>query len=110
MAALYRANREFLARSVPSGDDSFYGTDGQRRALEKAERERAADAGYRFVIEVDGVAAGVLSVSRITRGPFQNAGLGYWVAEPLNGRGVATRAVGLICEWGFGEAGLHRRE
>jgi ribosomal-protein-alanine N-acetyltransferase len=110
IAALYRANREFLARFVPPGDDSFYRTDGQRRALEKAERERAADAGYRFVIEVDTAAAGVLSVSRITRGPFQNAGLGYWVAESLNGRGVATRAVGLICEWGFGEAGFHRLE
>ena len=32
------------------------------------------------------------------------------MAKRLNGRGVATRAVQLVCEWGFGEAGLHRLE
>ena len=28
----------------------------------------------------------------------------------LNGRGIASRAVALVCEWGFGTAGLHRIE
>lgn len=110
IAALYRANRDFLAPFDPARDDDFFRTEGQRRVLEQAERDRRSDAGYRFVIEADGAAAGMLSVSRITRGPFQNAGLGYWVAEPLNGRGVATEAIAQVCRWGFGEAGLHRLE
>ena len=49
-------------------------------------------------------------MSRITRGPFQNGGIGYWVSEELNGRGVGTAAVARVCEWGFGEGRLHRLE
>lgn len=110
IAALYRANREFLAPFEPIRDEEFFRTEGQRRVLEQAERERRADTGYRFVIEADDLAAGMLSVSRITRGPFQNAGLGYWVAEALNGRGVATEAIAQVCRWGFEQSGLHRLE
>jgi ribosomal-protein-alanine N-acetyltransferase len=107
---LYAANRAFLTPFDPARSERFYTPEGQRASLEQLERDRKAGAGYRFLIEAGGEPAGVISVSRITRGPFQNAGLGYWVAKRLNGRGVATRAVQLVCEWGFGEAGLHRLE
>jgi [ribosomal protein S5]-alanine N-acetyltransferase len=110
LAALYAENREFLEPFDPPRPEDFATTAWQRRDLRALEGERAADRLERFLIEADGDAAGTISVSRITRGPFQNAGLGYWVAERLNGRGVATRAVGLVCEWGFGEAGFHRLE
>jgi RimJ/RimL family protein N-acetyltransferase len=36
--------------------------------------------------------------------------LGYVVAPAARGRGVASRAVGLLTEWGLGELGLHRVE
>ncbi len=29
------------------------------------------------------------------------AEVGYWLLEPARGRGVARRAVGLLCEWAF---------
>ena len=107
---LYTANRAFLAPFDPARPDDFFTIEGQRRSLRQLERDRAADAGYRFLIEADGQPAGVISVSRITRGAFQNAGLGYWVTQRMNGRGVATEAVRQVCEWGFGEARLHRLE
>ena len=110
LAALYTANREFLEPFDPPRPDGFTTAVSQRRELKALERERAADRLERFLIEADREPAGVISVSRISRGPFQNAGLGYWVVERLNGRGIATRAVGLVCEWGFGQAGLHRLE
>jgi RimJ/RimL family protein N-acetyltransferase len=34
--------------------------------------------------------------------------VGYWLAAPARGRGVATRAVRLMCEWAFGELDLAR--
>jgi RimJ/RimL family protein N-acetyltransferase len=34
--------------------------------------------------------------------------VGYWLARPARGRGHATRAVGLICKWGFSALGLER--
>lgn len=36
------------------------------------------------------------------------AEVGYWLAARARGRGHATRAVRLICEWGFRELELHR--
>ena len=110
LARLYASQRAFLSPFDPPRPDSFYSLEGQRLELELLERERANDRLYRFLIEADGEPAGAISVSRITRGPFQNGGLGYWVAQELNGRGVATRAIGRVCDWGFGTAGLHRLE
>jgi RimJ/RimL family protein N-acetyltransferase len=34
--------------------------------------------------------------------------VGYWVAAPARGRGVATRAVRLLCAWAFAELPLAR--
>jgi [ribosomal protein S5]-alanine N-acetyltransferase len=90
LAALYTANRDFLEPFDPPRSEGYGTAASQRRHLREP--------------------AGVISVSRISRGPFQNAGLGYWVVERLNGRGIATRAVGLVCDWGFREAGFHRLE
>ncbi len=39
---------------------------------------------------------------------FQNAYLGYSIAQRWNGHGFATEAVGQALEYAFGEAGLHR--
>jgi RimJ/RimL family protein N-acetyltransferase len=36
------------------------------------------------------------------------AEVGYWLAREARGQGHATRAVGLICRWGFGVLGLER--
>lgn len=49
-------------------------------------------------------------MSNIVYGPFQSAHLGYWVAERLSGRGLATKGVGEVIEFAFGEFGLHRLE
>ena len=38
----------------------------------------------------------------------QSAELGYWLAEPFWGRGIATRAVDAIVEYAFNELGLKR--
>jgi [ribosomal protein S5]-alanine N-acetyltransferase len=110
LAALFTANREFMAPSDPQRPEDFYTPEGQRRSLRQLERDRPMDMGERFLIEVDGRPGGVISVSRVFRGPFQNAGIGYWVAQELNGRGVATEAVRQVCAWGFGPARLHRIE
>ena len=38
------------------------------------------------------------------------ASIGYWTVEPARGRGVASRAVAALTDWGFRELGLHRVE
>jgi RimJ/RimL family protein N-acetyltransferase len=36
--------------------------------------------------------------------------IGYWLAADARGRGVATRAVRLVCEWAFRDLGLVRMQ
>jgi len=36
--------------------------------------------------------------------------VGYWLARDARGQGHVTRAVGLICRWGFDSLGLERLE
>jgi [ribosomal protein S5]-alanine N-acetyltransferase len=102
LSAVYRANRRFLAPWEPVREDTFFTALGQRERLEGIRN------GYPCVIEHDGQIVGMVSLSAIERGPAQTANLGYWVAQAMNGRGVATRAVGLMIDTAFGELGLHR--
>jgi len=108
LSEAYRVNRRFLAPWDPIRDDSFFTAEGQRVHLANVVRDMDSGAVYRCVIEYDGRIVGMVSLSAIERGPAQTANLGYWVAEAVNGRGVATRAVGLMVETAFGELGLHR--
>lgn len=110
VAALYRAEREFLAPFEPVRSGSFFTEAGQRRLLERTAELRAVGAGERFLILSNGGIAGILSVSNIIRDCFQSATLGYFVALSHNGRGVATEAVRLAVEWAFEDVALHRLE
>jgi ribosomal-protein-alanine N-acetyltransferase len=40
--------------------------------------------------------------------PARYGEIGYWVAAPARGRGVATRALTLLRDWAAGELGLER--
>ena len=96
-------NREFLAPSGPARDDGFFTVDGQREVIEN---ERT----LRFAILFGDRIAGTVILWNIVHGPFQSATLGYWIAERLSDRGLATKAVGEVVEMAFGELGLHRLE
>lgn len=63
-----------------------------------------------FVIEVDGQLAGQITVGNVVRGALLSAWVGYWVASPLTGGGVATAALALTLDHCFGPVGLHRVE
>ena len=55
----------------------------------------------------DGRVLGGVGLSRISLGN-RSAEVGYWVARPERGRGVATRATALMVAWGFESLGLER--
>lgn len=63
-----------------------------------------------LVIEVDGRYAGQITLGNILRGPLQSAWIGYWVAGPFTGGGVATAAVAQLTDHAFGPMGLNRLE
>jgi RimJ/RimL family protein N-acetyltransferase len=63
-----------------------------------------------FAIEsLDGELLGFAAFVRLDLADRQGE-IGYIVAPPARGRGVATRMLRLLTEWGFGELGLERIE
>jgi [ribosomal protein S5]-alanine N-acetyltransferase len=103
IARLLRENREFLAPFEPLRDERFFTSEGQRERIE-------ANSPGAFAIIVDGAIVGGVTISDLAYGTFRSAHLGYWVAQRLNARGLATQAVGEAAEIAFGELALHRLE
>ncbi len=112
LLALRLSNRDFMAAYEADRSDAFFTRAGQAREIALDTEAWAAGAGYAFAI-VDRLSAadrliGRIALSNVVRGPWQNATLGYWVDLAANGRGHATNAVHLLCEFAFEHAGLHR--
>ena len=106
LAALYLANRDFLAPFEPARLPEFFTADGQRRRLER----QLADGTHPFAI-LDGEAiAGTINLFRIFRHGPASGVIGYWIDRVRNGRGLATGAVGEILPYAFGPLDLHRVE
>lgn len=63
-----------------------------------------------FMIMVDGVLAGQITIGNVLRGSLRSAWVGYWVDSEVTGGGVATAATALVVDHGFRHAGLHRVE
>lgn len=106
------SNREFLAPFEAERDASFFTRSAQAREISLDADAWASGIGYAFaVLDVSTGAdelIGRIALSNVVRGPWQNATLGYWIAEGRNGRGHATAAVHLACVFAFDHGGLHR--
>ena len=78
------------------------------RLLERVDDERH-DA--RLVCLLDGGAiVGVINLSEIVRGAFQNAFLSYAAVSGYERQGLMSEGLQLMLERAFGELGLHRLE
>ncbi|MFI5493432.1 GNAT family N-acetyltransferase [Actinoplanes sp. NPDC051859] len=105
---LLSTNRKFLHGWMPAGDEGA--SDEKDRASVPAIVAECAAGGKWFgFIELDGKPVGALSM-RIQRDLTQTAAIGYWVAEQVNGQGVASAAVEKAVEMAFGDFGLHKVE
>ena len=102
-------DRDFLAPWEPLRDDSSFTLDGQRQEIDSALRRHQQGASLPHVITDEaGRVVGRITLSGVTRGPFQSCSVGYWVSERANGRGLATAALRDIIRIAFEDMGLHR--
>ena len=108
LSDLETANRAYILRGGPVRPDSYVTPDGQRAAISTLLRAHDAGTAVPFVIQVDGVVVGRITISGIVRGPFHSGNVGYWLAEEAAGRGVATTALGELVLRAFGDLNLHR--
>jgi [ribosomal protein S5]-alanine N-acetyltransferase len=105
IAALYVANRDFLAPFEPDRTEEFFTPAFQRRRIDTAGEDH-----WRWGIVHADRLAGMVVLADVLRGALQVGNVGYWVDRKHNGRGLASAAVADVIEFSFREAGLHRLE
>ncbi len=109
LVELRRRTRHFNAPFEPRRSEGFFTAAGQRAEILRDRDEWVVDRMYAFaIVERDGRIRGRIGLANIVRGAWDNATLGYFVDEAVNGRGYATEAVALILRFAFGPCRLHR--
>lgn len=104
-------NRAFFEAHINARPAGYYSAEGVRAAIETARREAEDDRGYQFLLrDAGGTLVGRVNLSRVRRAHFHSADLGYRVAEPHQGRGVAREGVRQLLALAFGELKLVRIE
>ena len=104
-------NRAFFERTIPGRGDAYYDIAAVLETIERNVEERRRGTDFMYAIrDGDGGIVGRINLVEVQRGPVQGAEIGYRIGERYNGRGYATRAVGLVAEEAFGALGLHRLE
>ena len=82
-------------------------TQDAHRVIQARRADRRAGTGFSFAIlqaHADGAPGGLVGSVSIRR-PDREAPsgeVGYWVAAPARGQGIAPRALNAVCEWAFG--------
>jgi len=61
-----------------------------------------------FAIEVEGKAAGGIGLHPLQDVERMNAEMGYWLAEPYWGKGIITKAIMQMVDYGFTNFPIHR--
>jgi ribosomal-protein-alanine N-acetyltransferase len=109
LAAAYVRNRQHLEPWEPVRSEEFFTVHGQASQLDLELENRKAGRLVRWLLaDQRGGIVGSFTLSAIVAGPFRSCNLGYWVDGALNGRGLATAAVRLICRLADTELSLHR--
>ncbi|WP_053351502.1 GNAT family N-acetyltransferase [Leucobacter musarum] len=110
LARAYVRNRDHLAPWEPARSDEFFTEAWQQEDI--GQRIAAGEAGtaFSFGLFSAGEVVGRFNLAGVVHGPFESAGLGYWVDQRWEGRGLATATVRALLDWARAELGLHRVE
>lgn len=106
----YLRNREHLKPWEPLRADEFFTERFQREDIERKLAAGETDESLPLALVDDQEIVGRFNLAGVSRGPFQSAGLGYWIDRNHQGRGLASAAVHAIVTAARDELGLHRVE
>lgn len=94
------ANNEKVAVNLRDAFPSPYSVEDAQKFISMSLRQKPCQV---FAIEFEGEYVGNIGLHPQEDVYRKTAELGYFIGEPWWGRGIATRAVNLICEYGFRE-------
>jgi RimJ/RimL family protein N-acetyltransferase len=97
-----------LRRTLPHIPDPYTPADAEEY-IAGTRVNLTAGTAIAVAIVVDGVVAGSVDL-RLGAGDGRMAQIGYWVAAPVRGRGVASTAARTLCNFGFATLRLRRVE
>lgn len=103
-------NRDFFQPFEPIRDESYFSLEGQEKEIAACIHGVESGQSYIFGIFLQGTdeLIGRIALTSVSRGPFQNAYLGYNMDQQHNGKGYGTAAVVLCITFAFEQLGLHR--
>jgi len=113
-SALRYANRDFLTPWEPSWPKDDLTRAGWRRRLAAYSQERRKGTALAlFIFSQEPVSGrqelvGGVRLANIAYGVQQSASIGYWLGREYVGHGYMSRAVDMVCQFGFERLGLHR--
>lgn len=110
LADAYVRNRTHLAQWEPIRPTGYYGEAWQAADLARRAAEADSGLGVSLGLFSGDAVIGRFNIAGISRGPFQSAGLGYWVDHEHASRGLASTAVQAIVSSARAELRLHRLE
>lgn len=110
LAAAFQDNRAYMAPWEPIRPEEFYTVQGQEEVLRRRLRDLEEGAALPMVLVRGEAVVGLLNLSSIVRGAFQNAHVGYWIAQEAQGAGLMTSALAAAMIIARAELGLHRLE
>jgi ribosomal-protein-serine acetyltransferase len=104
--AVVDANRAYLRRWLPWLDGNLNPADSL--TFIRAARQQAGDnLGFAAAIRVEGQIAGIAGYHTMNW-PNRSGIMGYWLAEPHQGRGIMTRSCQALIDFGFAALNLNR--
>ncbi len=108
--ALRHASAEHLDPWEPIPHDGLSAHDD--RAFSRVLHQTDTPSTRRLLIcrRDDEVILGMVNLSQICRGPFENGTMGYWIGAAHAGQGYAREGVHLALRHAFGSFELHRVE
>lgn len=114
LAAYFQRNRDFHREWSPLVPEEFYTEQWQQQHIETYLQLNALEREYRFGIwypEPEGeILIGVINLTNIVRGVFQNGCFGYSMDYTYTGGGIMTSSLREAVGFAFYAVGLHRVE
>ena len=97
-----------IRRTLPHIPDPYTTADAEEY-IAGTRVNLTAGTAIAVAIVVDGAVSGSIDL-RFDGGSGRTAQIGYWAAAPVRGRGVASTAARMLCDFGFETLGLRRVE